>query len=110
MDLYGEMGCTNRGDFISQASERPKTFRFFSEALFATNATPEKNSTNGLGDGGEKIKTRIKRSMFCHFFADWALLLKIQTAITSSMLEVRGSSLDSREISATPFNYVPLVT
>ena len=31
VDFYGyeEMACTNRRDFISQASERPKTFRFF---------------------------------------------------------------------------------
>ena len=29
IDLYGEMACTKSGDFISPASERPKTSIFF---------------------------------------------------------------------------------
>ena len=37
----------------------------------------------------------------------WALLLKIQSAITPSMPRVRGSSLDTRNLSPTPLNNIP---
>ena len=70
--------CTRRSDF--------------SGGPFSTNAIPEKNSTNGRGGGDKKEKTRIKRSIFCQFLVDfwpiflfWALLLKIQSAITPSL-------------------------
>ena len=67
------MGCTNRGDFISQASERPQAFTFLG-ALFATNAVPEKMSTNGRGGGDKKIKTMIERSDFRQFSANFRVL------------------------------------
>ena len=37
----------------------------------------------------------------------WALLLKIQSALTPSILGVRGSSSDSRNLSPIPFNNMP---
>ena len=40
----------------------------------------------------------------------WALLLKIQSAITPSILGVRGSSLDSRKLSPIPFNNTTVKT
>ena len=55
VDLYGEMDCTNRGDFISQASERPKTFRFFQEVRLIPMRSLKKVSMNGRG-GGDDIK------------------------------------------------------
>ena len=42
------------------------------------------------------------------FSAVWALLLKIQSAITPSILGVRGSSSDNRKLSPIPFDYTPL--
>ena len=54
------------------------------------------------GQGQNKIKTRIERSNFAGFwpiFVFLALLLKIQSAPTPSILEVRGSSLDSTKLS-----------
>ena len=60
------------------------------------------------GRGRKLSKTRIKRSNFRHFLAVWALHLKIQSAITPSILGVRGSSSYSRNLSPVPFNYTPL--
>ena len=57
--------------------------------------------------GTKKIKTRIERSNFRQFSAVWALLLKIQNAITPSILGVRFSSLDSRILSPVPFDKIP---
>ena len=34
----------------------------------------------------------------------------IQAVVTSSILGIRGSSFDGRELSIIPFNYTPLVT
>ena len=63
-NLYGEMACTNRGDFVSQASERPKTFRFFSGAPFATNAVPEKMSEKVPRGAKKKINAALKHFNF----------------------------------------------
>ena len=112
MDLYGEiMACTNRRDLISRASERPKTFRFFQGLRLSPIAVPKKMEHELMrGLRQNKIKTRIKRSNVCQFFADlvfWTLLLNIQSAIIPSILGVRGSSSDSRKFSPIPFNTRP---
>jgi len=59
------------------------------------------------GRGRKISKNRIERSNFRRFSAVWALLLKIQSAITPSILGVRGSSSDSRKLSPIPFNNMP---
>ena len=108
------MAYTNRGDFISQASERSKTFRFFQGVRLLPMPSLKKMSTDGWGGEGEiKQKLGSRGQIFANFwpvFVFWTLLLNIQTAVTSSILGVRGSSLDSRELSATHFSYTPLVT
>ena len=44
---------------------------------------------------------------FWPIFVFWALLLKIQSAITPSILGVRGSPSDNRKLSPIPFNNTP---
>ena len=64
---------------------------FLNDRLLTNFSVEYSEKTFFKGAGANKIKTRIERSIFCRFSAVWALLLKIQTAITSS-------------------NYTPLVT
>ena len=83
----------------------------FSGTPFATNAIPEKMSTNGRGGGGENIQKLGSGgpifAVFWPIFVFWALLLKNQSATTPSILGVRGSSLDSRKLSSIPFDNIP---
>ena len=64
--------------------------------------------TKRPGDRGKKIhKLKCRGPIFANirrFLAVWALLLKIKSAITPSILEVRGSSLDSKKLAPTHFN------
>merc|ERR1711966_449401 len=107
-DLYGEMACAKFSGIVSRASERPKTFRFF-QGLRLLPMRPLKKIEHKRtrGRGQKNSKTRIERSNFCQFLVVWALLLKIQSAITPSILGVRGLSSDRRKLSAIPFNFTP---
>merc|ERR1711966_17605 len=62
----------------------------------------------GRGEKNHKLEFRGQIfSNFHRFLAVWALLLKIQSAITRSILGVRGSSLDSIRFRPIPFNNMP---
>ena len=69
------------------------------------------SDTKRPGGGGVKIqKLEFRGPIFAdfrRFLAVWALLLKIQSATTPSILGVRGSSLDSRNLSPIPFDNMP---
>ena len=66
---------------------------------------------NWRGGGGKKNRKLEFRgpifAKFRRFSAVWALLLKNQSAITPSILGVRGSSSDSRKLSPIPFDNMP---
>jgi len=55
-DLYGEMACAKFNGIVSQASERPKTFRIFQEIHLLPMRSLKKLSTNGRGGGGKKFE------------------------------------------------------
>ena len=62
----------------------------------------------GWGEKNSKLESRGPIfADFRQFSAVWALFLKIQSAITPSILGVRGSSLDSRKLSPILFNNTP---
>ena len=65
MDLYGEWAAVPSLGILFLRLQKGPRRSDFSGALFADNAVPEKMSTNGRGGGDEKIKARIKRSIFC---------------------------------------------
>ena len=92
------MACTNWRDFISRASERFKTFRFFSRGFVCyqcgawffwarTDEGAEAKSNKKLGSRGP-----VFANFRPIFFFFRALLLKIQSATTQSISWVRGSS------------------
>ena len=111
MHLYRKIACTKFSGIVSRASERPKTFRFFQGLrLLPTPSLKKIEHERDEGAGAKRIKTRIERSNFCRFsavFVFWALLLKIQSATTPSILGVWGSSLDSIMLSHIPFDTMP---
>ena len=65
---------------------------------------------NGRGDGGKKNQKLNLEVQFLPISGRLGPPSKIQTAITSSILGVGGSSLDSRELLVRSFNCTPLVT
>ena len=112
VNLYGEMGCTKLGGIIS-----PRCRGRFGTGVGSPNASASKLFgergfiENGRGGGGELIGKLGSRGPFFadfrRFSAVWALLLKNQSAITPSILGVRGSSSDSRNLSPIPFDNMP---
>ena len=68
VDLYGKMACTKWREFISRASERPKTSRFFQGLRSLPMRSLKKfEHERTRGRGRKKIKTRIERSNFRRF-------------------------------------------
>ena len=106
------MGCTKLGGIIS-----PRCRGRFGTGVGSPHASASKLFgergfiENGRGGGGELIRKLESGGPifvdFRRFSAVWALLLKIQSAITPSILGVRGSSLDSRNLSPVPLNNMP---
>ena len=95
-------------DFISRASERPQTCRFFRGVRWLPMPSPKKmEHARTRGGGGEKDREVPCSPMFGRCCVRWALLLNIQRATTPSILGVRGSSLDSRQLSPLPFHNIP---
>ena len=74
MDLYGKIAYTNREDFIFQVSERPKTFRFFQGVRLLPMPSLKKLARTDKGAGTKKSKTRIERSNFRWFSANFRVL------------------------------------
>ena len=109
--MYGKMVCAKFSGNYSPRSRSPFCTRVFilnaDGSLVLGNVTPVHN---GQGSRGEKNQKLEFRGPFLPVFGRLGLPSKIQTAITSSILGVRGSSSDGRELSATPFNYTTLVT
>ena len=58
--MYGEIGFTMWGDFISQASERPQTFRFFQGLRLLPMRSLKKVEQERSTRDGEKIKSVSK--------------------------------------------------
>ena len=110
-DLYGEMTYTKLREFIYRASERPKTSRFFRGLrLVPMRSLKKSEHERTRGRGRKKYKLGSRGPIFADFrpiIVFWALLLKIQSAITPSILGVRGSSLDSIKLSPIPFINMP---
>ena len=69
-DLYGEMACAKFSGIVSQASERPKTFRFFRGLhLLPVRSLKKKLSTNGQGGRGGNIqKLESRGPIFTNFW------------------------------------------
>ena len=57
--------------------------------------------------GVKKSNIEFRGPFFANFACFWALLLKIQSVIIPSILGVRGSSLDGRQLSTILFNNIP---
>ena len=75
VDLYWKTAYTKWREFISRASERPKTSRFFQEVrLLPMRSLKKFEHERTRGRGRKKIKTRIERSNFCRFSADFRVL------------------------------------
>merc|ERR1711966_320796 len=93
-------GRTKLGGIVSLRSQGPLCTGILIPIADGSLVLGLKNSdTKRPGGGGGKIHTvEFRGPMFTNFrrfSAVWALLLKIQSAITPSILGVRGSSLDS---------------
>ena len=102
-DLAGKWAVPNRGNVCHHVVVVHVLPEFFSPNADGSVVLGKRTPVhNGRGGGGrKKVKTRIGRSDFRWCCVFEALLLNIQTPITLSILEVRGSSLDSREFSIT---------
>ena len=107
-----EMGCIKLGELFS-----PRCRGLFCTGVFfkADGSVVLGKLTlvhTGRGGGGKnKWKLGSRGQFFAIFwpiFVFWALLLKVQTTITSSIIGVSSSSLDSRQLSAIPFNNTPV--
>ena len=112
VDLYGKMTYIKWGEFFSPRSRGPfNTGVNFPSAHGSIVLGKLNSDTKRPGDGGEKNSKLESRGPifadFRQFSAVWALFLKIQSAITPSILGVRGSSLDSRKLSPIPFDNMP---
>ena len=112
VNLYGEMGCTKFSGIYSPRSRGPPCTGISIPIADGSLVVGIKNSdTKRPGGGGEKNhKLEFRGPIFVdfrRFSAVWALLLKIQSAITPSILGVRGSSSDSIKLSPIPFNSMP---
>merc|ERR1711966_254052 len=109
VNLYREMACVEFSGIYSPRSQGPLCTGILIPIADGSLVVGIKNSdTKRPGGGGEKnhkLKFRGPISTdFCRFLAVWAFLLKIQSAITPSILGVRDSSLDSKKLSPIPFN------
>ena len=111
MDLYGKMACTKFSDFFHHVLVVRLIPEFFPSADGFIVLGKLNSDTKRPGGGGEKNSKLESRGPifadFRQFSAVWALFLKIQSAITPSILGVRGSSLDSRKLSPILFNNTP---
>ena len=69
VELYGEIGCTMWGDFISQASKSPRRSDF-SGCPFAINFVPEKVE--------QESSTRDEEKKCCFIFLGFATMTTIR--------------------------------
>ena len=110
----GKWAVPNWGRFFRKALLNGFWSRLFYPTRTFAMFWIKKVSTNFLFCGPRKnIWTKSEKSSFRRFspiFVFWALLLKIQTGITLSILGFRGSSSNSRELSTIPFNNMPIET
>ena len=110
-NLAGKWAVPSLADFFHHVVVVRFVPEFFSNADGSLVLGKLNSDTKRPGGGGEKIhKLEIRGPIvtgFCRFSAVWALLLKIQSAITPSILGVRGSSSGSRKLSPIPFDNMP---
>merc|ERR1711906_72050 len=107
----GKWPVPSLAEFIHQVLIIPCVPEFFSNADGSLVLGKLNSDTKRPGGGGKKNhKLEFTGPIFVDFHrfsAVWALLLKIQSAITPSILGVRGSSLESIRLSPIPFNNMP---
>ena len=112
VNLYGKMACTWWGDLFSPSCRGP-----FNTAVRFPNADgfvvlEKLTPVHSERGGGGKKTTQDPEVQFSSIFGQlscfWALFLKIQSAISPSILGVRGSSSDSRKLSPIAFNNITL--
>ena len=105
-----EIGFSKFRDFFSATGERICTGPFDPSAnAYELLGSKEMNQFPRTWPE-KKIKKPKGEVHFSPIFVFWALLPKIQSAITPSIWGVRCSSLDSRELSTIPFNKTPIRT
>ena len=108
LNFHGKMGYANLRGIYS----RQLVIGFWSELIYQSWALPIRlmNLVLPISWAQNKIKNQNRAVHFLSIFVFWALLLKIQTGTTLSILGVRGSSSNSREPSNIPFNDIPIET